>query len=111
MAAAVAVMMATPAAAVGFLNAIDEIGLNNDDYEILKNEAEALYTAADPKVGDEGIWSNPVTGAHGSVELIQFDGTCATMAHAIRTPKTRDIHRLNSRRCKADDGRWLIAPE
>lgn len=104
------VLFAGTAQAQFLLDQAQGVGLSNDDYGELKAAAASLYEAADPKVGDETIWSGENGGSHGTVELTAFDGTCATLRHAFRTDRRGEVFRTQEKRCKADDGRWLITP-
>ena len=109
--AALAALIAMPAAAQGLLGTLDQIELENGDYEMLTAASAELYTAEPPVVGSETIWANDDTRSHGTVELISHDGTCAVMGHLFRVGKTKKVYRTQSRRCRADDGTWKIATE
>ena len=42
------------------------------------------------------------------IEIIEFDGRCVKLKHLFRTETTSEVHRLESRRCKAEDGSWKL---
>ena len=111
----VAVLLAStlsgPAFGQRFLFSIDDIGLTNEDYEIIRDEAATLYTANSPTVGSETEWSNPETKSHGKIELTEFDGRCAKLKHLFRVGKTKKVYEFVSRRCESESGEWLLAPK
>ena len=102
--------LALPAKAESIAIALRNAGITNDDYKLMTDAAASLYEAEAVTAGAETLWSNPETGAFGTVEIADFDGTCVTMVHLVRIAKTDTNSQLNTRRCKADDGRWLITP-
>lgn len=103
-------MISSAALAQGLLNTFKEVGLTNEDFERLRSAAESLYTGENPTVGSKTIWKNEETRSHGEVELKAFDGRCATIEHLFRVGSRNEVHRMPARRCKADDGSWMIAP-
>ena len=100
---------ASAAHAQRMLELIDDLGITGDDYRTMQEEARQLYTAESPQAGDERDWTNPETGTRGTVELTAFDGTCATIAHSIKSGETHEVHRFTMRRCRNPDGRWLVS--
>ncbi|MEO1000003.1 MAG: hypothetical protein AAFW69_05290 [Pseudomonadota bacterium] len=103
-------LMAAPASAQ-LLNRLNDLGFGNEDYRLLTDAAETLYDIEDPQVGSETIWSNPQTNAHGTVELIAWDGECATVHHVFSASRTNEIYRADVKRCKSADGRWQLVAE
>lgn len=102
--------MTSAVLAQGLMNTFKEVGLNNDDFGHLRSAAESLYTAESPTIGSKATWQNADTQSHGEVELTEFDGTCATMEHVFRVGATKEVYKMPGRRCKSEDGQWLIAP-
>ncbi|MEM1275286.1 MAG: hypothetical protein AAGH74_02070 [Pseudomonadota bacterium] len=102
--------LALPAVAEPIAIAMRNAGITNDDYKLMTDASASLYEADTVVVGAETLWSNTETGAFGTVEIAEFDGTCVTMTHLVQVKKTGKNSQLNTRRCKADDGRWLITP-
>ncbi|MEM9043277.1 MAG: hypothetical protein AAGC81_01175 [Pseudomonadota bacterium] len=103
-------VFALPVMAEPIAIALRKAGITNDDYKLMTDAAASLYEAETVEAGAETLWSNPESGAFGTVEIAAFDGTCVVMTHLVRVKKTDKNSRINSRRCKADDGRWLITP-
>lgn len=103
-------MISSAALAQGLMNTFKEVGLSNEDFERLRSAAESLYTGENPTVGSKAIWKNEETRSHGEVELTDFDGRCATMEHLFRVGSRNEVHRVPARRCKSEDGNWMIAP-
>lgn len=108
--ALIAAAMTSAVLAQGLMNTFKEVGLNNDDFGHLRSAAESLYTAESPTIGSKATWQNADTQSHGEVELTEFDGTCATMEHVFRVGATKEVYKMPGRRCKSEDGQWLIAP-
>lgn len=93
------------------LKTIDDVGLTNEDFEMLKSQTATLYENGEPVEGSATAWSNAASESHGTVELTKYDGRCVTLSHLLRVGATKEVHRYVAKRCRADDGRWLIAAE
>ena len=76
----------------------------------LRSAEKSLYTVESPVIGSKAIWKNEETRSHGEVELKSVEDRCATVEHIFRVGSKDEVHKFNSRRCRAEDGRWLIAP-
>jgi hypothetical protein len=98
---------ASPAAS--FLDVVDQLGLTNDDVRIASAEAAKLYEAGTVEIGAESVWQNSETGSHGKVEITAFDGRCVGIEHLFRSGRTEQVHRVEARRCKGEDGVWRLA--
>jgi surface antigen len=77
------------------------------------NEAtQKLYMSNDVPVGTSEEWSNPNTGTHGTVTLIQksrYKGMpCRRLRHDIVLKRPTDSYRLVVDRCRTDEGEWKI---
>lgn len=108
--AVIAALVATGSHAQGLMNTFRDIGLSNEDFGRLRTAEKSLYTVDSPVIGSKAIWKNEETRSHGEVELKSVEERCATVEHVFRVGSTSDVHKFNSRRCRAEDGRWLIAP-
>ena len=106
---ALAVAAASASHGASFLRTVDQLGLTNEDVRIAGAEAGKLYEAGTVEVGAESVWQNPDTGAHGKVEITAFDGRCVGIEHVFRSGRTKQVHRVNARRCKGEDGVWRLA--
>jgi hypothetical protein len=104
-------MTSAGANAQGMLNTVRQLGLTNEDFRIASAEAATLYEAGTVEVGAESVWQNPSTGAHGKVEITSFDGRCVGIEHVFRSGRTRQVHRVQARRCRGDDGVWRLSSE
>lgn len=105
---ALAVAGASASHGANFLRTVDQLGLTNDDVRIAGDEAGKLYEAGAVEVGAESVWQNPETGSHGKVEITDFDGRCVGIEHVFRSGRTKQVHRVNARRCKGEDGVWRL---
>ena len=92
-------------------DSLNDIGLTRDDYQLLAQEAASLYMAASPQVGDKGEWANQETKSHGTVTISEVEENCVSLAHLFRVGSTKKVYEFSSRRCRNEDGEWLLAPK
>ena len=89
------------------------IDLRDSDIEMAKAAAAKLYTNLDTPVGASESWSNPATGASGTVTLIarmEPNGlTCRRMAHVIKVKSQGDPYNFMFDRCLVG-GEWKTYP-
>lgn len=105
-----AALLALPAAAQ-IARSIEAQGMSRADTRLLLDAAASLYASGDPQIGDSADWANPETGASGTVEVTAYDGRCVTLLHEILPGNDAAPIETTGRRCRADDGRWLIPAE
>ena len=105
---ALAIAGASAGHGANFLSTVDQLGLTNDDVRIASAEAGKLYEAGTVEVGAESVWQNPETGSHGKVEITSFDGRCVGIEHVFRSGRTKQVHKVDARRCKGEDGVWRL---
>ena len=101
----------TQGSAVGLMFQMDRLGITNEDFRIIREESARLYETGPVEVGAETVWMNPETGAHGKIEVTEFDGRCVVLEHVFRSGTSPDVHRLETRRCRGTDNVWRLAPE
>ncbi len=100
---------ASPVGAIGLLDELGRIGLNNEDFNLVAEAAKRLYTAEDVKAGAHTTWENPNTGAHGEVDILEVEGRCVLIKHLLQSGKQGQVRRIDVRRCRGDDGVWRIS--
>lgn len=86
-------------------------GLSPEDFDVMGNYAATLYERGSPRAGAQAQWSNRETGASGTVTLEKLEGNCVTLLHKARsaTANARPVE-IRTRRCKNDDGVWVLTP-
>ncbi len=106
----VAAVQATPAQNIDFLYRGPVAYLDEVDKQILSDTLTAALTdAAD---GDTVAWSNPDTGNHGTIEVIDTHEDYGTTCRTVRTHMEASgregggVYRL----CLAEDDTWQFAP-
>ena len=97
------------AEAIGLLEELGRIGLNNEDFEMAAEAAKGLYTSGTVQTGARTTWQNPETGARGEVEILESDGRCVLIKHLFRSGEHEIVRRVDVRRCRDADGAWKIA--
>lgn len=105
-----AALLALPAAAQ-IARSIEAQGVSREDTRLLLDTAATLWESGNPEVGDSADWANPETGASGTVEVTEYDGRCVTVLHEIMPGNDAAPIEETGRRCRAEDGRWLIPAE
>ncbi|MDD9727730.1 hypothetical protein PVV74_19985 [Roseovarius sp. SK2] len=102
-------LAAHPASANSLLRQIDRTGLTQQDLNIMVRTGGELYVSRKALPGDDTIWSNPETGAYGSVEIASVSGNCVGLNYKFRTRRQARIQTVQTQRCLTD-GRWILAP-
>jgi hypothetical protein len=105
---AAAALAASPAAAQ-ISSALEAQGLDRTDTRMAIDAAATLWADDNPEVGESATWRNAETGSEGRVDVTAFDGRCVTVQHAITPGNGAAPAESITRRCRAEDGRWLIA--
>lgn len=86
--------------------------LTHQDLVVLEETTTKLNNAPSASVGETMNWSNPATGAHGTVALTRRFHHQAMACHALRyevSPnQTRSLRTYNVDWCKTADGQWKI---
>lgn len=108
-AAAVAgIIAAAPAAAQGFLRQLERTGLTQEDVNTMVAQGAELYRNGGASVGDDTVWQNLNTGAHGLAEITEVDDSCVRIAYRFITTRRDTLQTIEVRRC-LQDGQWLLA--
>jgi hypothetical protein len=105
-----AALIALPAAAQ-IARSIEAQGVSREDTRLLLDTAATLWEGGTPQVGNMAEWANPETGASGTVKVTDYDGRCVTVLHEIQPGEGKAPLQSTGRRCRAEDGRWLIPAE
>lgn len=103
------VLLSYPASANSLLRQIDRTGLTQQDLNAMVRAGGTLYADSNARPGDDTIWSNPETGAHGSVEISTVSDDCVGLIYKFSTRRQPRIHTVQTRRC-LEDGKWRLAP-
>ncbi len=85
--------------------------LTDPDYRHLADATNRLNAAPHPRAGQTLSWSNPQTGAHGTVELARIYRRQDTTCHAMRyrnTPPHGRTQTYNLDWCASPEG-WKVA--
>ena len=85
-------------------------GLSPKDLELLSATEKQLYSPTVKTVGSKLSWTNPDTGAHGTVRLAEVRGNCVFIQHVVYPKGEKKPVELRPHLCKAADGRWLLEP-
>lgn len=107
---ALVLITAMPAAAQ-LSRTLEGQGLNRSDQRMALEAAATLWADDNPEVGESATWSNTETSTQGRVDVTAFDGRCVTVQHGILPGNGAAPYQVEDRRCRAEDGRWLIAAE
>ena len=106
---ALALAPAAQALANPVVQQLARTGLTQDDINIMVQEGSTLYASRRASVGDDAIWSNPATGAHGLIEVTAVQGNCVTVDYRFRANDRKRLQTVASRRCLSE-GRWVLTP-
>lgn len=99
---------AAPLAAQGLGRQLSRAGLTQADVDIMVAEGATLYRNGNATTGDDTIWQNPETDAHGMAEITAVEDDCITIAYRFRTTRQTNLQTVEIRRCLVD-GRWLLS--
>ena len=102
------VCAAAPAAAQGFLRQLERTGLTQEDVNVMVAAAAELYSNGGATVGDDTVWQNTETSAHGLAEITEVEGNCVSIAYRFITTRRSTMQTIEIRRC-LEDGRWVLA--
>jgi hypothetical protein len=91
------------------LRQLSKSGLVQEDINIMARAARQLYVAGNATVGDDTIWMNPATDAHGMAEVIEVRDGCVRIAHKFHARGKRGVQVVTIRRCPVE-GRWRLSP-
>lgn len=89
---------------------IADTGMSPDDFTMMEAAARGLYAERAPRAGASADWSNPDSGTHGHVVLSAVDGDCVTIRHQVNVKGAAEARKLSARRCRDDQGKWLLQP-
>ena len=106
--ALLASFFATSVHAQGFLRQLSRTGLTQEDVNIMVAEGSQLYRSGGARVGDDAVWQNPATGAHGLAEIVAVDGNCVGTAYRFKTTRNRSMQTIEIRRC-LQNGEWVLS--
>lgn len=101
-------LFATSVHAQGFLRQLARTGLTQEDVNIMVAEGAQLYQSGGARVGDDTVWQNPDTGAHGLAEIVETDGDCVRTAYRFKTTRNRAMQTIEIRRC-LQNGEWVLS--
>ena len=99
---------ATPLVAQSIGKQLARTGLTQEDVNIMVETGSELFVSGNATVGDDTVWQNPETDAHGLAEVLEVADNCVRIAYKFRTTKQPDLRVVSIRRCLVD-GKWLLA--
>ena len=87
--------------------------LTEDDLRAQRDAVQRLLRAAPPPVGRSEEWSNPRSGAHGTVTLLGTSELrsmpCRRIRFHVVTPRAIEPYDLAFTICRVADGSWKVA--
>lgn len=86
--------------------------LSDADVKILTDTALTLYEKDDVKPGDSAVWEDEATGTRGKMvvtEVTREPQLCVSIQHVVKPAGQSDLVVFVIRRCRADNGEWLVA--
>lgn len=98
----------TTSLAQGFVKQLARTGMIQQDVDIMVAAGSELYARGGATVGDDTIWLNPETDAHGMAEITEVDGNCVRIAYRFRTVRRPALQTIEARRC-LENGRWVLS--
>jgi hypothetical protein len=88
------------------------LALSEADVRILTDTALTLYQKEDVKVGDTAKWRDDATGTFGKMlvtDIAREPQLCISIQHVVKPAGQSDFVVFLIRRCRADNGEWLIS--
>ncbi len=88
------------------------LGLTPEEMGLAGSAAESLYAKPGVQPGQTARWKSETSPAEGSVEVVDVSeaGRCVAFVHRVRPKPDAREQPMELRRCKSDDGRWILAP-
>ncbi len=83
-------------------------GLSPADFKLLGAAEMDLLRRSGLRAGHERAWSNPDSGARGTVRAVAVRGNCVDLLHVIHAEGRPEPAELQIKMCKSADGRWLL---
>lgn len=108
MAVAAVLCASAPANSQGFIRQLERTGLTQEDVNIMVDRGAALYRNGGAAPGDDTVWQNTDTGAHGLAEITGVEGNCVRIAYRFITTRRTTLQTIEVRRC-LQDGEWLLS--
>lgn len=99
---------ATPIYAQGIGRQLARTGLTQEDVGVMVERGSSLYRNGGAQVGDDTVWQNPETGAHGLAEITDVEGNCIRIAYRFITTKQKSLQSVVLRRCLTN-GEWVLS--
>ncbi|MBY6142347.1 hypothetical protein KUV26_23225 [Leisingera daeponensis] len=105
-AAAVAALVAAPAASNPLSRILAKSGLTPQDTNIMREAEQSLLTAAQD--GKRANWANPDSGAHGEVQVAGREGDCVLLQHQAFVKDDQTPKEVRRKFCPSE-GKWLLS--
>ncbi|KIC16343.1 MULTISPECIES: hypothetical protein [unclassified Leisingera] len=105
-AAAVAAVIASPAAANPLSRILAKSGLTPQDTNIMRQAEQSLL--AEAQGGKRAKWSNPDSGAHGEVQVAGKEGDCVLLQHQAFVKDDQTPKQARRKFCLSE-GKWLLS--
>ncbi|MBY6067653.1 hypothetical protein KUW17_12925 [Leisingera aquaemixtae] len=107
-AAAVAALVAAPAAANPLSRILAKSGLTPQDTNIMRQAEQSLLAQAQGGNGKRAKWSNPDSGAHGEVNVAGKEGDCVLLQHQAFLKDDQTPKQVRRKFCPSE-GKWLLS--
>ena len=88
------------------------LGLTPEEINLAGAAAEDLYAKPGVQAGQTTEWKSETSTAMGTVEVLKVTdgGRCVAFVHRVRPNPDAREQPMELRRCKSDDGRWVLSP-
>jgi len=107
-AAAVAALVAAPAAANPLSRILAKSGLTPQDTNIMRQAEQSLLAEAQGGTGKRATWINPDSGARGEVRVAGKEGSCLLLQHEAFLKDSQDPKQVRRKFCPSGD-QWLLS--
>lgn len=84
-------------------------GLSPADVKIMQETAKSLYSAPNPRKGKKLTWENPASSANGTVEIVGVAANCVDFRHIYGVRLKPNAGNMRLRRCRNENGKWVLS--
>jgi hypothetical protein len=88
----------------------EKFSLNREDAQYQRSAALGLLNTDPPQIGQTSEWTNPRSGAHGTVTMLQASQKrglpCRTMRYVVDASRVAEPMDLTVTLCKTSTGTW-----
>ncbi|MEM7319009.1 MAG: hypothetical protein AAF408_08295 [Pseudomonadota bacterium] len=102
--------MASGASGKSLSRIIAETGLSPEDYNVMRDASDELFTGNGPSPGRSVSWANKTSGTQGTSRIGAVSGNCAEVQHAFRPKGDAEEKKIRTKRCRNAQGSWVLTP-